>query len=262
MEYVQIGGLEVSRFILGSNPFSGFSHQNAEANSAMVHYYTTERIKATIREAESLGVNTIIGRVDHHMMRVMIEYWDEGGKIQWLVQTCPELASPEACVSRAAQVEARACYLHGGMLDQWLAQGRMKDVPPLIDAIREHGLLTGVAGHDPGVFKWAEQNIDVDFYMCCYYNPARRDELGQTPAGSSEWFHDEDRRIMTELIATLSKPVIHYKIMAAGRNDPAEAFEFAARHMRPDDAVCVGVYPKGKPDMLREDVALLEKALS
>ncbi len=71
----------------------------------------------------------------------------------------------------------------------------------------------------------------------------------------------EDRRIMTELIQTLSRPVIHYKIMAAGRNDPREAFEFVARHLRPQDAVCVGVYTKDAPCMIEEDIRLLESSL-
>jgi hypothetical protein len=31
--------------------------------------------------------------------------------------------------------------------------------------------------------------------------------------------------------------------------------------MRANDAVCVGVYPKDHPDMLREDARLLEESL-
>ena len=67
---------------------------------------------------------------------------------------------------------------------------------------------------------------------------------------------------MTTLIPKLSKPVIHYKIMAAGRNDPDEAFEYAAKRMRDCDAACVGVYTKDNPNMLEEDVKLLEKNLA
>jgi hypothetical protein len=76
-----------------------------------------------------------------------------------------------------------------------------------------------------------------------------------------EWFWERDRETMTELIQRLSRPVIHYKVLAAGRNDPAEALAYAAKKMRPCDAVCVGVYNEGKPDMLREDVELLTKNL-
>ncbi len=66
---------------------------------------------------------------------------------------------------------------------------------------------------------------------------------------------------MTGLIQQLSRPVIHYKILAAGRNDPAAAFAFAAAKMRANDAVCVGIYQKDRPGILREDVQLLEASL-
>ena len=67
---------------------------------------------------------------------------------------------------------------------------------------------------------------------------------------------------MTDLIPQLSRPVIHYKILAAGRNDPKEAFAFAASKLRANDAVCVGIYQKDKPGMLQEDVRLLEESLA
>ena len=67
---------------------------------------------------------------------------------------------------------------------------------------------------------------------------------------------------MTALISDLSKPVIHYKILAAGRNDPAEAFAFTARHLRPQDAVCVGIHTKDKSGMLREDTELFLRSIS
>jgi len=128
--------------------------------------------------------------------------------------------------------------------------------------IREAGMLAGIAGHDPEVFRWAEKNLDVDYYLCSYYNSMHRDERAEHVSGMPEWFHEDDRRIMTELVQTLSKPVIHYKIMAAGRNDPAEAFAFAAKNMRPSDAVCVGVYTEHNPGMLSEDVGLFERSVA
>jgi hypothetical protein len=49
--------------------------------------------------------------------------------------------------------------------------------------------------------------------------------------------------------------------MAAGRNDPEEALEFVAQHLRPQDAVCVGVFMKDNPKMLEENLRYLEQAL-
>ncbi|TFG72422.1 MAG: hypothetical protein E4H27_02630, partial [Anaerolineales bacterium] len=78
MKTIKLGPIPVSQFILGSNPFSGFSHQGTAMDDAMRRHFTTETIKATLREAAALGVNTLIARTDFHMIRVLLEYWDQG----------------------------------------------------------------------------------------------------------------------------------------------------------------------------------------
>jgi hypothetical protein len=227
----------------------------------MRHYFTTSRIKETLAQAESLGINTFLGRADRHIARVLMEYWDEGGEIQWFAQTCTEFAMHSRGIANAIDGGASACYIHGGQMDFWLAQGQTDMIRDNIDMIKGAGLPAGVAGHTTKVFEWAEENLDLDFYMCCYYNPSRRDERAEHVSGMREYFAPEDRDAMVQLIAQLTKPVIHYKVFAAGRNDPAEAMDFCAQHLRPQDAVCVGVFPKDNPNMLAEDCDLLEKSL-
>jgi len=261
MDHVDISGVRTSRFIIGSNPFSGFSHQGSEMDSQMKRFYTTDKIKETLRDAESLGVTTVIARTDYHVIRMLFEYGNEGGQIQWFAQTCPEVGDHQMCVARAAAGGAKACHVHGGVMDFLLAQGRLDEIPPVIKMIRDKGMRAGIAGHNPAVFEWAENHLDVDYYMCCYYNSAHRDTRAEHVPGMAEWFLEEDRRTMTDLIAGLSKPVIHYKVLAAGRNDPQEAFDWVAKSMRASDAVCVGVYMKDKPDMLKTDVQLFHASL-
>ena len=71
--------------------------------------------------------------------------------------------------------------------------------------------------------------------------------------------NNADREAMVSLIRRLSKPAIHYKIFAAGRMNPKDAFEFAARHLRPGDGVCIGVYQERAPGIVAEDVRLFEE---
>ncbi len=262
MQYVQMKQTKVSRFIIGSNPFSGFSHQSPQKDWDMRHYFTSAHIKETLHEAETLGVNTIIARSDFHVMRMLFEYWDEGGSLQWFAQTCPEVGSHTVCIQRASAYGAKACHLHGGVMDNAFAQGKLDDVQPALDLCREKGMLAGIAAHNHHVIEWAEEHLDLDYYMCCYYNPERRDEHSEHNPNAPEQYLEEDRQAMTKLIAQLSRPVIHYKIMAAGRNDPQAAFAFAAAHLRPNDTVCVGIYPKDNPGILRQDVQLLEESLA
>ena len=260
MDTVKLGSLSVSRFILGSNPFSGFAHQTPERSEQMTHWYTAGRIIEALHQAEAAGITTLIARADHHVIRTLMEYWDGGGKLQWVAQTCPGVG-PTARVARMAiDGGAKAVYVHGGVMDYSLAHDDFADPLEGFRLVRQAGLPVGVAGHNPDVFAWAEKNLDADFYLCSYYNAAHRDAGAEKLTGQPEWFLDEDRCRMAATIAGLSKPVIHYKVMAAGRNAPAEALSFAARAMRPTDAVCVGVFTGDKPDMIAEDVRLFETA--
>lgn len=258
MNQIHIGQLSISRLIIGGNQFSGFSHQSPEKDEEMKHYYTLSRIKQILKKAEQLGINTHISRADHHITRMLMEYWDEGGSIQWIAQTCPEIESTSRGIENAIQRGAKACYIHGGHMDNLLAQNTLDEVPAGITRIKEAGMPAGIAGHNPRVFEWAEQHVDADFYMCSYYNSAPRDKQAEHVSGMSEWFNPEDRDIMVKMIQNLSKPVIHYKVIAAGRNDPKEAFDFVAQHLRPQDAVCIGVYTRDNPRMLEEDAELFE----
>jgi hypothetical protein len=260
MFYVQLKHLTVSRFILGSNPFSGFSHMDQAIDLEMKRYFTTARIKDTLTQAEGLGVNTLIARTDHHVMRILMEYWDEGGSLQWFAQTCPEVGDPPTCIHRAASSGARACHLHGGWMDFIYAQDRLDEVPPALELIREHGMLAGIAAHNPKVIEWAEDHLDVDYFMCSYYNASSRDERAEHISGMEEWFLDRDRQVMIELIQRLSRPAIHYKILAAGRNDPSDAFKVAVKALRSDDMVCVGIFNCDQQDMLQQDVGLFLNA--
>jgi len=262
MLYTQFGKLKVSRFILGGNPFAGFSHQGAEKDKEMVKYFTCAKIKKTLAEAEKLGINAFVGRADNHIIRMLQEYWNEGGKIQWFAQTCPEHGSPEYSVRRAIDCGAKACHIHGGTMDYFYAQKKLDEAIKAVKLIRDAGLAASVAGHRPHVFRWAKENLDLDYYMCSYYDPSPRDNRPQHVPEAEENFREEDRKAMVELIAEIPKPVVHYKILACGRHNPAEAFAYAAKHMRDFDAVCVGIYTGDLPSMLADDVRLLEKSIA
>jgi hypothetical protein len=139
-----IGGKRISRVILGGNPFSGYSHQSPEVDARMTHYYSSAHIKEEFRRAEALGVTTHIGRADHHIMRVLMEYWDEGGKIQWIAQTCPELGPTMQGAGNGIQGGAVACFIHGGRMDWLLANNQLDEAVQAMAEIRKAGLAAGI----------------------------------------------------------------------------------------------------------------------
>src|SRR3989304_6978349 len=102
MDTTAIGALRLSRLLLGSNPFSGFSHQGIGRDERMVHHYSVARIKEALFGAERPGITGFVARTDFHVMRMLLEYRDDGGRLAWLAQTCPEVGGSEACARRAA----------------------------------------------------------------------------------------------------------------------------------------------------------------
>ncbi len=254
---VSLGGLEVSRFILGGNPFAGFSHQSRSRDAEMRGWYTAERVVETLFQAEALGVTAVVARGDEHMARCLECYRRRGGRMHWIAQTASEAATPAAgarfCIDRGAA----ACFIHGGVVDHLVAHSRFAELVAAVDAIKAAGLPAGIAGHELEDFQWAEENLDLDFYMACYYRPTPRQDAPQHVPGAAERFDIADRDARVALIRTLSRPAIHYKILAAGRTPPAAGFAFAAKQMRPGDAVCVGVYTQWNRGMIREDLELL-----
>jgi len=248
MPTVKLGPLRISRLIIGGNPFSGNSHFSPELSKEMKEYYTPERIKAALKEASRFGVNAILARADANIMGVLREYWKEGGSIRiWFAQHAPEKPSVIENIDEAAEAGAKAVYIHGGVVDKMFAKGELEKIWPWLEHIKEKGLLAGMAAHRPEVHLAAhEMKLPVDFYCQCFYNLTIRGEN----------YLPEDRDMAVQTVRQLRKPVIAYKIMAAGRNEPTEAFRYAFSHLRPGDAVCVGVFPKHRPREIEQDATL------
>jgi len=253
---ITIGGLQVSRLIVGGNPFSGVSHQNADKDLEMIDYYSIARIKETLAECERLGINTLFARADQHIMRLMREYRNEGGQIQWFAQSAPEMASLEDNIRRARHFGAVGCYLHGGVVDQYFERGELEKLRGPLALIRDLGMVPGIAAHQPAAHLEAQRlNLGHDFHMVCFYNiTGRRGKIER--ADPEEKFRPEDREAAVAALRQLERPCVAYKVFAAGRNDPLQALEYAYAHIRAKDAVLMGVYTRHQPDQVAQNVRL------
>ena len=260
---VDFAGLSVSRMVVGGNPFSGIGHQDGALDRALRDYYTVARIKETLFQCEELGINTAVLRADNHIMRLLREYWNEGGKIQWFAQHAPERASMLDNIRQAAGAGATGCYIQGGVGDSLQEKGELETLAEALALIRERGMVPGIAGHQPKTHIDAQAlGLDFDFHMVCFYNlTGRRGKIHEAPAEDHQ-YHPDDRERAAALLGELRRPCIAYKIMAAGRNDPREAVPFAARHLKSNDIVAVGFFPKDRPNEIREDIQILCEALA
>lgn len=260
-ELVKLGDVSVSRFIVGGNPFSGIAHQTPERDEEMSNWYTMERVKEAYRLAEKSGITAHLGRIDNFVIRALREHWNEGGRLTWIAQTCPYITTLPIAINNAIHGKAKCCFIHGGYMDFNVANGTTDEAREGVKMIRDAGLAVGAAGHRTDTVKWSADNLDLDFFMCSYYNPDDRTKQVGRNYENAEYYGAEHRDAMCELIQQLPAPAIHYKVLAAGRNNPREAFAYVADAYRPGDAVCVGVFTKDNPHMIQQDVNLLETAL-
>jgi len=259
---ITLGKVPISRLAIGGNPFSGFSHQGAARDREMRGYYTAARIKAALRTAEAAGITTLFARADNHVMRLLEEYWDEGGTIQWFAQSASEREDYLKNIDTAAAHGAKGIYLHGGVADHFFARGETDHFARAVERVRSHGLAAGLAAHTPAVHEWVRDHLEPDFQLCCYYDPSPRAASPHHVTSEEEVFDPAQRDAMTRCIGTLKVPAVHYKVLAAGRMPVEEAFAYVARAIRPQDAVLVGFYLGDDEDMIAKTVATFERIVT
>ncbi len=85
---IKLGTLEVSRLILGSNPFWGWSHGNPQGtDQQMRDYYTDARITAVLDEAADQGITAVWTPCYERWIRLWNEYQKQGGRMKfWIAQ--------------------------------------------------------------------------------------------------------------------------------------------------------------------------------
>lgn len=241
---VKLGTLEVSRIILGANPFHGFSHGNPQGKG-MKEWYTDERIKAVLDDAAEWGMTSVWSMPYPRWIKLWKEYKDNGGKLPgWIGQ--PDAGGEDgmkahikACIDNGA----KAVCIQGIQCDNMMRHKRYDGLKAWLNQIKDAGLPAGMASHDGTSHLAAEdQKLPTDFYHQC---------LG-VPENYTGKFREEPLETMRKI----AKPVMGYKVLGAGRLKPAEAIPYVIKNIKPIDGIVVGVYPNNNPNEIREDVEL------
>ncbi len=250
---IRLGNVEVSRLILGSNPFWGYAHQPGDVAKKMVAYFTPERIMQTLDQAAELGVTTITSSPDQKWIDLYHRYLDHGGKLKvWIAQAHGSPKKMLEEITRAAKGGAQAIFVQGHRVEEQFHAGKIDVLRSWMEHIKSFNLPAGMASHDPNIHPVSErENLPTDFYYQCFFRADQRPEN----------YGLECREKAVETIRGLTKkPVIAYKILGAGRLEPKEAFAYAFQKIAAKDGVCVGIYPEHNPGMLAQDAAQVPNA--
>lgn len=265
---MRFGPAQISRLIVGCNPFYGFAHYNAILAGVMRDYYTPERVCDVLHQCNRFGINAHnyvdLGRAPQDLDRFIAE----GGQMHLIIQALPGDPAPLHAARKPL-----AMYYHGERTDRAFQDGQMATVREWCKQARGLGCLVGVGTHKPEVIALVEeQGWDVDFYAGCVYNRTRTaDEWKKVLGGESlempgEIYLQSDPPRMYRVMRQTPKPCFAFKIMAAGRiadSGADAAFSQAFASIKPIDGIFVGMFPRIR-DEVRENVErvcrLLNKA--
>lgn len=250
---VPLGKHEISRLIVGGNPFYGYSHFNRLFSTHMTEWATPERVCETLTECERNGINTWQFSHSERPMADLKRHREQGGKLQWILLSHREIEEDHSLIREVAKQQPIGIVHHGGSAERKRRAGELNKVRDFLKSVRDSGLQVGLSCHDPELLELVEdQNWDIDFYMTSlYYLTRTREEfeklLGQKPVG--EVYLPEDPARMCRVIRQTSKTCLAYKVLAAGRLSDTpkqvdQAFQFAYENIKPKDCLIIGMYPR------------------
>jgi hypothetical protein len=265
---IRLGQHTVSRLILGSNPFNGFSYGIPSLAQHMKEWSTPEHIADVLRKARDCGINTWQFSYYPSSLAGLKLFQSSGGQIQWILLTGGAMQENPALVAEVARLKPIGIVHHGGVTDRHYRAGQMDRVRDYLKRIRDTGVMVGLSTHMPEVIDLVEgQNWDLDFCMACFFQIGRPEAEtrkllgGDLPLGSV--FLESDPPKMCRAIRQSRKPCLGFKILGAGRlaessEQLEQAFRFAYGNIKPQDGVIVGMYPRFK-DEVRENTDLVRR---
>jgi len=165
---VRIGKHQISRLILGSNPFYGYSHSSRNSDQDMREWGTPDHVSDALKEAEKNGIATFQTNGGDREISDVERHREHGGRLQ-VIALIKE--KPEDTVARMHPI---AVAHHGEASDVAFRSKKMEDVHEFTKRARQTGVLVGVSTHKPEVIEYIEEhNWDVDFFMGCVFNRTR-----------------------------------------------------------------------------------------
>ncbi|MBN2008222.1 hypothetical protein JW960_02625 [candidate division KSB1 bacterium] len=255
---VDFCGLNLTRLLIGANPFGGYSHQSEARDKVMREYHTIERIKETWARAEAAGINAMVTNNETpHVLQAVKEYLAADGSLKWIAQiNFREKLSMKAVIDEAVEIGCSAAYLHGLVVEDAFMRKDAATIRAWCEHAQSHGIPIGVAGHAPATHLWVDSLHVVDFHVVCFFN------CGSLHDGQGSTFRLRDMAPAVECIQQIQKPCIGYKIMGAGRIEPRMAFEYAFEHIKPTDVVNVGMHRGDNDNMVEENAVMVRDILS
>jgi hypothetical protein len=254
-----IEDLSVSRLVIGTNWFLGYSHTSMAKDRFIVETMTAKRIADVVEVFMKSGVDTLIGvRPDQpHLTEAIKDAEDRTGR-KCITMGTPtldtsggpdSLAASERELDEYAALDPAVCMPHMTTTDALVDRctRTIRDMDIYASMIRDRGMIPGLSTHMPESIIYADESgLDVATYVQPY------NAAGFLMQIEVDWVH--------RVIWDAKNPVLTIKPLAAGRLIPLVGLGFAWATIRDMDMVSVGTTtPEEAAEVIEISLSLLER---
>jgi hypothetical protein len=235
-----VGGVSVSRMIIGTNWFLGYSHASRAKDHFITAYQTRERIAGILEVFLQNGIDTIMGTPsgpDCVLVKAIKDAQNRIGKRMILIITPSFSTAPGReseiqagkMFDEAANLGATFCFPHQSVTDVLVDRmtRTIRYMNHYAAMIRQRGMIPGLSTHMPETIVYADNTgLDVESYTQIY--------------NSSGFLMQVEADWIMRIIQEAKKPVMVIKPLAAGRITPPVGLAFVWNTIRDKDMVTIG----------------------
>lgn len=237
-----VGGISLSRMIIGTNWLLGFSHKSSILDNMIKNHHNSKDTMVPMLEAfVNNGIDTIMAPFDGKpvLLDAIKQTEDNTGKKMILVDT-PVINIEDSAQGRKEAREkikqsrengASVCLIHHASAEQLVNKEKheIRRIDDYTKMIRDEGMIPGLSAHMPELITFSdEQGYDVETYIQIY--------------NCMGFLMQVEVEYINKVIRTAKKPVMTIKSMAAGRTTPFIGLTFSWATLRDCDMVTVGCY--------------------
>ena len=249
-QHTTVGGVSISRLIVGTNWFLGYSHTSAAKDRFIKEFMTRERVADILTVFLQAGVDAVMGMPVPMLSGAIEDAQERTGRTMHLILTPtfsirpggPPEQEPAAVFDRCKELGATFCFPHSSLVDCLVDRlhRTIRGYDGYAKLVRERGMIPGLSTHLPESVIIADQTgADAETYIQIY------NSAGFLMTVEADW--------CMRIILNAKKPVMTIKPLAAGRILPPVGLAFVWNTIRDQDMVTIGTTT---PDEAREAIEL------
>jgi hypothetical protein len=260
-----VGGVSLSRMIIGTNWFLGFSHTSVAKDEFIKEHMDRKRVADVMEVFVRAGVDTVMGLIQVPVLHEAVqEVQDRTGRKMIVISTpilpfTPETPAKgfnvdwlEKTLDEQKRLGATFCFPHQVTTDSLVDRctREIRCMPQAVRMIREHGMIPGLGTHMPETIIFADETaLDVETYISLY------NSMGFLMQLEVDW--------ISRIIHDAKKPVMTIKPLAGGQLRPFQGLHFVWNTIRDQDLVTVGTMtPREAEECVEMSLSILERRKS